>query len=77
MEKASKVIDILFLVVTILSLCEFIFVRGMFTWLISVFALLFIGIIEIIFCIKNKACYKAALVALVVIAICSGYFVVA
>lgn len=76
MEKASKVIDVLFLVVAILSLCEFIFIRGMFTWLISVFAVLLLGFLEIIFCIKNKVYYKASLVALVVVAICSGYLVI-
>ena len=77
MEKASKIFDLLFLIVAILSLIEFIFIRGMFTWLIAVFALLLIGLIQIVFCIKNKAFYKAALVALVVITICSGYFIVA
>lgn len=77
MEKASKIFDLLFLIVAILSLIEFIFIRGMFTWLIAVSVLLLIGLIQIVFCIKNKAYYKAALVALVVIAICSGYFIVA
>lgn len=77
MEKASKIFDLLFLIVAILSLIEFIFIRGMFTWLIAVLALLLIGFIQIVFCIKNKAYYKAALIALVVVGICSGYFVVA
>lgn len=77
MEKVTKVVDAIFMIVALLCLGEFMFLRGMFTWLLSFFAIILFGIIEIIFCLINKSYYKAVLVLMLVLAICTGYGILA
>ena len=77
MKKASKIIDIIFIIVSILCLCEFIFIRGMFTWLLSFAAIIIFGLIQIIFSLINKSYYKALITLLLVISICSAYLSIA
>ena len=77
MKKISKIFDVLFIIISILCLCEFIFIRGMFSWLLSFIAIILFGIIQVILCLVNKSYYKAILTALLVISICSGYLVLA
>lgn len=77
MEKMSKIVDIIFIIVATLCLAEFVFLRGMFTWLLSFCAMILFGVIEIIFCLINKNYYKAVLVFFLVVAVCNGYWVLA
>lgn len=72
--KVSKGFQIAFLIVGALTVLEFIFIRGMFTWLIAVFAVSILGIMNIILSIKNKDMMLAALYALATVALCMGYF---
>lgn len=73
MKKVSKVIDVLFIIVTLISLYEYNFIRGMFSWILSFGLIVLFGIIQIIFSLLNKSYYKALLVLLLVVSICSGY----
>ena len=73
MKKVSEVIDVLFIIVTLLSLYEYNFIRGMFSWILSFGLIILFGIIQIIFSLLNKSYYKALLVLLLVVSICSGY----
>lgn len=75
--KASKFLQIAFLVVGVLDILEFLFVRGMFTWLIAVAAVAVVGILNIIVSLKNKEPLLAALYTISAIALCMGYFVLA
>ena len=73
MKKVSKIIDVLFIIVTLLSLYEYNFMLGMFSWILSFGLIVLFGIIQIIFSLLNKSYYKALLVLLLVVSICSGY----
>lgn len=75
--KASKYFQIAFLIVGVLVALEFIFIRGMFTWLIAVAAIMLVGALNIIVSIKHKEWLQAALYILSTIAFCMGYFVLA
>ena len=77
MKKASKIIDIIFVIISILCLCEFIFIKGMFSWLISFCTIILFGAVQIIFSIINKSYYKAIITLLLVVSICSGYLALA
>jgi predicted membrane channel-forming protein YqfA (hemolysin III family) len=73
--KAAKYFQITFLVVGTLTALEFIFVRGMFTWLIAVTAMIVVGSLNVIINIKHKEWLQASLYILSTIALCMGYFV--
>lgn len=73
MKKFAKIFDIIFIVVALLSLIEFSFVRGMFTWIISVGALTILGAIEAIWLVCRKEYHKSVLTSLLCLAILSGY----
>lgn len=73
--KFSRIMDAIFLLVGVLTILEFIYVRGMFTWFIAVVATIIAGAIEIFYSLKEKQFMKAALVLLSVVALCMGYFV--
>lgn len=73
--KLIKPFQIAFLVIGALTILEFIFVRGMFTWLIAVGAIIIVGILNIIINIKYKEWLQAVLYALSTVAFCMGYFV--
>lgn len=75
--KASKFAQITFLVVGALTALEFIFVRGTFSWIIAVLAIVVAGAANIILNIKHKNGLQAALYALSSVAFCMGYFVLA
>lgn len=72
MEKNLKRV---FLVVGLLTVLEFVFIRGMFTWLICVAATVIVGAMNIIVSIKGKDFMQAALYTLCVVALCMGYLV--
>lgn len=73
MNKA-KCSQIAFLVVGTLTALEFIFIRGMFTWLIAVAAMVIVGGLNVIISVKHKEPLQAALYVLSTIALCMGYF---
>lgn len=75
--KNSKYLQISFLVVGALTMLEFIFIRGMFTWLIAVAAIVVVGVLNIIASINKQELLLAALYALSTAALCMGYFVLA
>ena len=75
--KSDKYLQIAFLVVGMLAALEFVFVRGMFTWLIAVISVIVVGSINIIFNIKQKEWLQASLYMLSTIALCMGYFILA
>lgn len=75
-RKGREVARILFLVVGTLTVLEFVFVRGMFTWLIAVAATLCAGIWNIVLALIDKRWSDAALFLLCSVALCMGYFVV-
>ena len=75
--KVAKHFQIAFLVVGMLTALEFIFIRGMFTWLIAVVAAIVVGSLNVMINIKHKEWLQASLYMLSTIALCMGYFVLA
>lgn len=75
--KVAKYFQIAFLVVGMLTSLEFIFIRGMFTWLIAVVAVIVVGSLNVIINIKHREWLQASLYMLSTIALCMGYFVLA
>lgn len=73
MKKIGLVIDIIFIVVALLSLCELAFVRGMFTWIIAFAATTVCGLIDAGTLIARKEYHKACLVSLAALGILIGY----
>lgn len=74
--KLSNYIKILFLLVGTLTILEFIFIRGMFTWMISVVSVIIVGTLNVAISIKEKKWLQAYLYTLSSIALCMGYFVI-
>ncbi|HFI0555948.1 TPA: hypothetical protein ACGO26_002011 [Streptococcus suis] len=72
--RVAKYFQIAFLVVGTLTALEFIFLRGMFTWLIVVTAVIVVGSLNVIINIKDKEWLQASLYILSTIALCMGYF---
>ena len=71
--RAYKYLQIAFLIAGAFAVLEFIFIRGMFTWLIAVAAVAVIGVLNVIASVKNKELLLAALYSLSTIALCMGY----
>lgn len=69
----AKYSQITFLVIGTLTALEFIFIRGMFTWLIAVAAMVIVGGINVIISMKHKEPLQAALYLLSTVALCMGY----
>lgn len=68
-----KGLQLAYLVVGSLTVLEFLFVRGMFTWLIAVSAITVLGIVNVFASIKDHDVMEAALYVLSTIALCMGY----
>ncbi len=66
--------QIAFLLVGTLTALEFIFVRGLFTWLMAVVATLFVGSVNVILGIKYKEWIPVCFYMLLMVALCMGYF---
>lgn len=66
--------ELLFLVVGVLTVFEFIYIRGMFTWLIAVAAVILVGTLNIALKLKDNDWMQAALYLLSIVALCMGYF---
>ena len=67
------IFNYVFAIIAILSLLELIFVRGMFTWIISFSLVLIFGIINIILNICMKNIFSIFLTLLIMIGICGTY----
>ena len=72
--KLNKGLEIAFLLVGVLTVLEFIFLRGMFTWLIATTAVIAIGAVNVVFKAKQKEWLQAGLYILCSFALCMGYF---
>ncbi|KAA0955490.1 hypothetical protein FQ087_12825 [Sporosarcina sp. ANT_H38] len=69
----KNIFPILFLVVGFLTVLEFIFIAGMFTWIIMVISICIIGLINISIEIKNRQYLQAILYLLAITALVMGY----
>ena len=74
--KLRKALQITFLVVGLLTVLEFLFVRGMFTWLVAVAATAAAGLGNVAISLRDRRFCDAALYALCSVALCMGYFVI-
>ncbi len=72
--KKNNALQITFLVVGTLTALEFIFVQGLFTWLMAVGATVIVGSVNIIMSIRNKQWLEVWTFALLIVALCMGYF---
>ncbi len=72
--KKNNTLQIAFLVVGTLTALEFIFVQGLFTWLMAVGATIIVGSVNIIMSIRNKQWFEVWTFALLIVALCMGYF---
>lgn len=68
-----KGLQLAYLVVGSLTVLEFLFVRGVFTWLIAISAITVLGIVNVFSSIKDHDVMEAALYVLSTIALCMGY----
>lgn len=75
--KQLKYFQIAFLVIGVLAALEFIFVRGMFTWLIAVAAVSIVGVLNVIVNIMQREWLQVCLYVLCTVSLCMGYFVLA
>ena len=71
--KKKQLPEILFLIIGVLVVFEFAFIRGMFTWLIAVAAVVLVGGYNIIMKWRDKEWLYACLYLLTVVALCMGY----
>ncbi len=69
--------QIAFLAVGFLAVLEFCFVRGMFTWLLAVAAVLLLGTVNVLLACRERAWLRALHVILTMAALCMGYIVLA
>lgn len=64
------------MIVGFLTAYEFLFVRGMFTWLLAVAASIVTGLANIVLAVKERRYPDAGLYLLSSIALCMGYYVI-
>lgn len=74
--KIKKYLLIAYLIIGTFTVIEFIFIQGMFTWLISVITAIIIGALNIIISLRYKEWLQSFLFLLATVALCMGYFVV-
>lgn len=72
--NVKKILEQSFLVIGFLTILEFIFIQGMFTWLIVVAAVIILGILNIVYHAKDREWQLATLYFLCTVALCMGYF---
>ncbi len=75
--KNAKANQIAFLIVGFLTVLEFLFVRGTFTWLMAVAATVVTGAWNIARTVSGKRWTDALLYLLATVALCMGYVVMA
>lgn len=71
----KKIAKLIYLIAGLITILEFLFVRGMFTWLIVVTLVIITGIVNIIMEIKDKNYMGAAHYIVTSVALCMGYMV--
>ncbi len=69
----KKYLRLAFLIVATLTVCEFIFIRGLFTWLIAMGTTIILGSINILLSLIEKDIYEAYLYFLCTLAISMAY----
>ncbi len=72
--KPKNNLQIAFLIVGTLAALEFIFVRGLFTWLLAVGAVILVGGLNILLGLKNKEWMQVGFYLLLTVSLCMGYF---
>lgn len=75
--KLKTGFQIAFLAVGGLAVLEFLFLRGMFTWLLAVGAVIALGAVNVLLTARDKEWIPALHFALTTVALCMGYFVLA
>lgn len=75
--KLKTGFQIAFLAVGALTVLEFIFLRGMFTWLLAVGAVVLLGAVNVLLAARDKEWIPALHYTLTTVALCMGYFVLA
>ncbi len=75
-QKLIKIVELLYLIIGVFVVVEFIFYRGMFTWLLAVISICLAGIVVIILKLKEKEFLQSALYLLCTVALCMGYFAI-
>lgn len=76
-SNLRKTFQALFLIAGILTILEFIFIKGMFTWLIMTSIVCLVGVINIFLAIKDRNYMEAFLYLVASIALIMGYINVA
>ncbi len=71
--KLTKGLQIAFLIVGTLVVLEFLFIQGMFTWLMAVAAIIVVGLLNVIINVKNKEWLQTLVYILATVALCMGY----
>lgn len=70
----QKILNILFIVVSIASLIEYYFIAGMFTGPLMICAILIVGISNCIYSAVKHKINESILYAITTLSICIGYF---
>lgn len=70
----KKAFAILFLVAGALTVLEFIFISGMFTWLVMAGLVILLGLINIVLEMKERNYMQALLYLLAAVALVMGYW---
>ena len=68
-----NIFKVLFIVIGIATILEYIFITGMFTWLIAATGSIIIGTINIIWEVKNKKYLDGLVYAIATVALIMGY----
>lgn len=69
--------QIAYLAVGALTVLEFLFLRGMFTWLVMVLAVTALGAVNIVLSVRDRAWVQALHYLLTSVALCMGYLALA
>lgn len=75
--KLKQAAQVAFLIVGLLTVLEFVFVRGMFTWLIAVAAVAVTAAINVALSCRDKEWLSALHYVLTAVALCMGYLALA
>lgn len=65
---------ILFLIIALLNILEYLYIAGLFTAPIMMIASMAVGLVNILFCIKEKSYHDALLYLTTTIALNMGYW---
>lgn len=74
MERFGKVFKILFIIVSILTVLEYMFVTGMFTSVLCLMLVDIVGVVNVIVSLKEKKFNEAFLYLIASISISMGYW---